>query len=57
VVSDWYGITLLVLRNGLLAAAALTAARRLWRSTVPPAVTAPFPSQATTRAKETPVSS
>ncbi|MFG2359861.1 glycosyltransferase 87 family protein [Streptomyces sp. NPDC048521] len=56
VVSDWYGITLLVLRNGLLVAATLTAARRLWRSTVPPAVTVPFPPQAT-RATETPVSS
>jgi hypothetical protein len=56
VTSDWYGITLLVLRNGLLAAAALTAARRLWRSTVPPAPAAPFPPQST-RAKETPVSS
>ncbi|MES4893039.1 glycosyltransferase family 87 protein [Streptomyces sp. NPDC096012] len=56
VTSDWYGITLLVLRNGLLAAAALTAARRLWRSTVPPAPAAPFPPQPT-REQETPVSS
>ncbi|WP_225822704.1 glycosyltransferase family 87 protein [Streptomyces naphthomycinicus] len=56
VLSDWYGITLLALRNGLLVAATLTAARRLWRSTVPPAATAPFPPQAT-RAEETPVSS
>ncbi|MEV5959356.1 glycosyltransferase family 87 protein [Streptomyces sp. NPDC051987] len=34
VVSDWYGITLLALRNGLLLAATVTAARVLWRSTV-----------------------
>ncbi|WTN39858.1 DUF2029 domain-containing protein [Streptomyces sp. NBC_00631] len=56
VVSDWYGITLLVLRNGLLLAATATAARVLWRSTVAEAATAPFPAQAT-RTKETPVSS
>ncbi|MFG2608290.1 glycosyltransferase 87 family protein [Streptomyces sp. NPDC048514] len=56
VTSDWYGITLLVLRNGLLAAAALTAARRLWRATVPPAPAVPFPPR-TTRTQETPVSS
>ncbi|MEU0006371.1 glycosyltransferase family 87 protein [Streptomyces sp. NPDC006314] len=56
VVSDWYGITLLALRNGLLVAATLTAARRLWRATVPPVAAAPFPPQAT-RAQETPVSS
>ncbi|MEU2058853.1 glycosyltransferase family 87 protein [Streptomyces sp. NPDC013455] len=56
VASDGYGITLLVVRNGLLLAATLTAARRLWRSTVPPAATAPFPPQAT-RAPQTPVSS
>ncbi|WP_405618953.1 DUF2029 domain-containing protein [Streptomyces sp. NBC_01511] len=33
--SDWLGVTLLVVRNGLLVAAALTACGRLWRATVP----------------------
>ncbi|MEV0779442.1 glycosyltransferase family 87 protein [Streptomyces sp. NPDC050428] len=33
--SDWQGVTLLVVRNGLLVAAALTACGRLWRTTVP----------------------
>ncbi|MFD4508858.1 glycosyltransferase 87 family protein [Streptomyces sp. NPDC058457] len=56
VVSDWYGITLLVLRNGLLLAATVTAARVLWRATVTETAVAPFPAQ-TTRTKETPVSS
>ncbi|MFJ9561649.1 glycosyltransferase 87 family protein [Streptomyces fuscichromogenes] len=56
VVSDWYGITLLALRNGLLLAATVSAARRLWHSTVTEAPVAPFPSQAT-RSKETRVSS
>nr|WP_202515520.1 glycosyltransferase 87 family protein [Streptomyces sp. SID161] len=56
VLSDWYGITLLVLRNGLLAAATVMAGRRLWRATVPPDASAPFPPQ-TTRTEETPVSS
>ncbi|MEU3855946.1 glycosyltransferase 87 family protein [Streptomyces sp. NPDC028722] len=57
VASDWYGVALLAVRDGLLLAAALTAARRLWSSTVPHAMpTAPFPSQ-TTRTKETPLSS
>ncbi|MFR9791623.1 glycosyltransferase family 87 protein [Streptomyces sp. MB22_4] len=52
--SDWYGVVLLLLRNGLLAAATLLAARRLWRTTVsrPSATTAdPAP------AHRTPVSS
>ncbi|MGW9244450.1 glycosyltransferase 87 family protein [Streptomyces badius] len=35
VASDAWGVTLLVVRNGLLVAASLIAARRLWRSTVP----------------------
>ncbi|MGW5370140.1 glycosyltransferase 87 family protein [Streptomyces sp. NPDC004009] len=35
IVSDTYGVALLLLRNGLLLAAALTAARTLWRATVP----------------------
>ncbi|MEU0051054.1 glycosyltransferase 87 family protein [Streptomyces sp. NPDC006309] len=56
VASDWYGVALLAVRDGLLLAAALTAARRLWSSTVPHTKpTAPFPSQ-TPRTKETPVS-
>lgn len=33
--SDFLGVTLLVVRNGLLVAAALTACGRLWRATVP----------------------
>jgi hypothetical protein len=45
VLSDRYGVFLLVLRNGLLAAASLTAARRLWLSTVPPAPTTPLAPQ------------
>ncbi|MER6695802.1 MULTISPECIES: glycosyltransferase 87 family protein [Streptomyces] len=35
VASDAWGVTLLFVRNGLLVAASLIAARRLWRSTVP----------------------
>ncbi|WNF26619.1 glycosyltransferase 87 family protein [Streptomyces sp. C11-1] len=35
VASDLWGVTLLFVRNGLLVAASLLAARRLWRSTVP----------------------
>ncbi|MEU3524373.1 glycosyltransferase family 87 protein [Streptomyces sp. NPDC038707] len=54
--SDGYGVTLLVLRNGLLVAATLGAARRLWRATVPPRPGAPAPPQAA-RTTETPVSS
>ncbi|WP_406325538.1 glycosyltransferase 87 family protein [Streptomyces niveus] len=41
--SDWLGVTLLVVRNGLLVAAALTACARLWRATAP--VTPPRPSE------------
>ncbi|MFI6941075.1 glycosyltransferase 87 family protein [Streptomyces sp. NPDC050418] len=46
--SDPWGITLLAVRNGLLAAATLSAARRLWRQTVtePRARTAALPAQA-----------
>ncbi|MGW2743565.1 glycosyltransferase 87 family protein [Streptomyces sp. NPDC001450] len=55
VVSDTYGITLLVLRNGLLVAATLVAARRLWRSTVPAATATP-PAPQPTPAQETSVS-
>lgn len=35
VASDVWGVALLLVRNGLLVAASLVAARRLWRSTVP----------------------
>ncbi|MFH9132451.1 glycosyltransferase 87 family protein [Streptomyces sp. NPDC017524] len=35
VASDAWGVALLLVRNGLLVAASLAAARRLWRSTVP----------------------
>jgi hypothetical protein len=53
--SDWLGITLLVVRNGLLVIAALLAARQLWRGTVSePART--LPAQ-TARTKETLASS
>ncbi|MDQ0990426.1 glycosyltransferase 87 family protein [Streptomyces sp. V3I7] len=45
VASDRYGVGLLVLRNGLLLAAALLAARRLWRDSVMPPAAAPVPSQ------------
>ncbi|AWT42740.1 MULTISPECIES: glycosyltransferase 87 family protein [Streptomyces] len=55
VASDTLGVTLLFARNGLLVAAAVTAAVRLWRSTVPPSARAPLPAQAE-RAEETPVS-
>ncbi|WP_455355501.1 glycosyltransferase 87 family protein [Streptomyces sp. SYSU K217416] len=41
VASDWLGILLLTVRNGLLVAAAFTACRRLWRDTVPPPATQP----------------
>jgi hypothetical protein len=36
VVSDPWGLFLLLLRNGLLVAASVLAARNLWRATVPP---------------------
>ncbi|OEU88672.1 hypothetical protein DB35_18205 [Streptomyces abyssalis] len=35
VASDWLGVLLLAVRNGLLVAASLLACRRLWRSTKP----------------------
>jgi hypothetical protein len=41
------GVGLMVLRNGLLVAAALTAAARLWRSTAPTPAPAPSAAQAT----------
>ncbi|MFF8034010.1 glycosyltransferase 87 family protein [Streptomyces sp. NPDC016626] len=55
VASDPLGIALLVVRNGLLVAAALLAARRLWCATVP--LPAPPPRQRAPRSSETPVSS
>jgi hypothetical protein len=51
VASDWLGVSLLLLRNGLLVAATLLAARELWRGTVTAGPPAPVPGQAT-RAKE-----
>lgn len=56
VASDALGITLLFVRNGLLVAAAISAAVVLWRSTVSPAAEPPVPSGAA-RTEETPVSS
>ncbi|WP_406009429.1 DUF2029 domain-containing protein [Streptomyces sp. NBC_00637] len=56
VASGPLGVTLLFLRNGLLVAAALTAAVRLWRSTVPRPDPAP-PSAQAARAGEPAVSS
>jgi hypothetical protein len=50
------GVALLVLRNGLLVAATVLAARRLWRSTVPRPPAVPLPDQAA-RAQEPSVSS
>jgi hypothetical protein len=55
VLSDWYGVLLMLLRNGLLAAAALLAAHRLWHSTVPTPPTAGLPFQPA-HETETPVS-
>ncbi|WP_189859320.1 glycosyltransferase 87 family protein [Streptomyces poonensis] len=52
VASDWWGVTLLVVRNGLLVAAAVLAARELWRSTVTaPSSSVSVPGQAA-RARE-----
>ncbi|WP_320775158.1 glycosyltransferase 87 family protein [Streptomyces sp. CRN 30] len=51
VTSDWRGVVLLFLRNGLLVAATLLAARELWRSTVTARPSARVPGQtARTRA-------
>ncbi|WP_454320913.1 glycosyltransferase 87 family protein [Streptomyces phaeoluteigriseus] len=58
VASDPLGLALLFLRNGLLAAATVTAAVRLWRSTVPRAGTPPAePGRAAARTEGAPVSS
>ncbi|WP_327732276.1 DUF2029 domain-containing protein [Streptomyces sp. NBC_00487] len=51
VVSDWLGITLLFVRNGLLVLAALLAAFELWHDTAPGPAPEPLPDQPT-RAKE-----
>ncbi|MFE9437814.1 glycosyltransferase 87 family protein [Streptomyces sp. NPDC006602] len=56
VTSTPLGITLMVVRNGLLVLAAAVAARRLWRSTVPKPAPAELPDQ-TARTKETSASS
>ncbi|MEV5883190.1 glycosyltransferase 87 family protein [Streptomyces sp. NPDC052020] len=56
VASDPLGVALLSVRNGLLVAAALTAARVLWRRTVPRRTAAPGPRR-TARARRAPVSS
>ncbi|MFJ9904811.1 glycosyltransferase 87 family protein [Streptomyces sp. NPDC101152] len=56
VASDRLGVTLLLLRNGLLLLAAILAARELWRSTVSRAPVPPLPTQPT-RTKETSTSS
>ncbi|MDT0391816.1 glycosyltransferase family 87 protein [Streptomyces dubilierae] len=56
VASDGLGLTLLFLRNGLLVAATLIAARALWRATVPTALPAPRPARPAVTG-ETPVSS
>ncbi|MER7896714.1 glycosyltransferase family 87 protein [Streptomyces sp. NPDC096046] len=55
VAGDGLGLTLLFLRNGLLVAASLIAARALWKATVPGTARAPVPPQPA-RAGETPVS-
>jgi hypothetical protein len=47
VASDWYGTSLLFLRNGLLIAATATAARVLWRSTVTERPLPALPGQST----------
>ncbi|GGT94867.1 glycosyltransferase 87 family protein [Streptomyces violascens] len=43
--SDWLGILLLLIRNGLLLTASLLACRRLWQSTSPTRNLPPFPLQ------------
>jgi hypothetical protein len=55
VAGDALGVTLLLLRNGLLVTATLLAAVRLWRSTVPGPEPAPTPDHAA-RTRETRVS-
>ncbi|MDX2548693.1 glycosyltransferase 87 family protein [Streptomyces sp. WI04-05B] len=53
VASDTYGTTLLFTRNGLLIAATLTAALRLWRTTVPRRAQLPPLPDRTGRVRET----
>ncbi|MGV9939222.1 glycosyltransferase 87 family protein [Streptomyces sp. NPDC003401] len=57
VASDALGLTLLFLRNGLLVAAAVTAAVRLWRSTVPRGAAPTAGPGRNARAERAPVSS
>ncbi|MGW1865444.1 glycosyltransferase 87 family protein [Streptomyces mauvecolor] len=45
VASDWLGVLLLVVRNGLLLSASLLACRRLWQSTSPTRNLPPLPLQ------------
>ncbi|WP_438294276.1 glycosyltransferase 87 family protein [Streptomyces sp. HUAS TT7] len=49
VASDWVGVLLLVVRNGLLLTASLLACRRLWQSTSPSRNLPPLPLQPTRR--------
>ncbi|MET8243433.1 glycosyltransferase 87 family protein [Streptomyces sp. NPDC005202] len=56
VASDRLGVILMLVRNGLLVAATVTAARELWRSAVASAAPAPLPGQAA-RTNETSASS
>lgn len=56
VAGDALGVALLIVRNGLLIAATLIAARELWRASVTWADVPPLPSQAT-RSKATSASS
>ncbi|WP_193241983.1 glycosyltransferase 87 family protein [Streptomyces phaeolivaceus] len=51
VTSDWLGVTLLFVRNGLLVLAAVRSARVLWQDTVPGAAREPLPGRAA-RTKE-----
>ncbi|WP_432116798.1 glycosyltransferase 87 family protein [Streptomyces sp. bgisy032] len=57
VASDGLGLTLLFVRNGLLVAASLIAARALWRASVPRTLPAPEHPEPAARTGETPVSS
>ncbi|WP_308408680.1 glycosyltransferase 87 family protein [Streptomyces sp. AC627_RSS907] len=57
VAGDALGVALLFVRNGLLVAAALLAARALWRDTVPRGTPAPAPPSHSAPTNETPTSS
>ncbi len=57
VASDPLGIALLFVRNGLLVAAALLAARALWRDTAPRRTPVPTPPSRSARTDKAPVSS